>query len=55
LMYGDKERAKAEGVVHKMVKRAVEMEGTVTVSPTWYAPGVKHLLTRHRANTVSAW
>lgn len=30
LIYNDKERAKAEGVVHRMVKRAVEMEGTVS-------------------------
>ena len=32
LLYGDKQRETAEHVVHKMVKRAVEMEGTVTVS-----------------------
>lgn len=30
LIYNDKERKKAEGVVHRMVKRAVEMEGTVS-------------------------
>jgi D-lactate dehydrogenase (cytochrome) len=30
LLYGDKERQLAEEVVHRMVKRAVEMEGTVT-------------------------
>ncbi|KAK5657036.1 hypothetical protein OQA88_3562 [Cercophora sp. LCS_1] len=30
LLYNDKERALAEDCVHRMVKRAVEMEGTVT-------------------------
>jgi len=30
LLFNDKERKVAEGVVHRMVKRAVEMEGTVT-------------------------
>jgi hypothetical protein len=29
-LFNDKERDVAEGVVHRMVKRAVEMEGTVT-------------------------
>ena len=32
LLYSDVERKKAETLVHKMVKRAVELEGTVTVS-----------------------
>jgi hypothetical protein len=32
LLYNDVQRKKAEALVHKMVKRAVEMEGTVTVS-----------------------
>lgn len=32
LLYGPSERQIAEEVVHRMVKRAVEMEGTVTVS-----------------------
>lgn len=32
LLYNDAQRLKAEAVVHRMVKRAVEMEGTVTVS-----------------------
>lgn len=31
LLYGETERQIAEEVVHRMVKRAVEMEGTVTV------------------------
>jgi hypothetical protein len=31
LLYNDAERALAEDCVHRMVKRAVEMEGTVTV------------------------
>lgn len=30
LLFNDKERNVAEDVVHRMVKRAVEMEGTVT-------------------------
>jgi D-lactate dehydrogenase (cytochrome) len=30
LLFNDKERKAAEDIVHKMVKRAVEMEGTVT-------------------------
>jgi D-lactate dehydrogenase (cytochrome) len=30
LLFGEKEQAVAEGVVHRMVKRAVELEGTVT-------------------------
>lgn len=30
ILFNDKERKTAEGVVHRMVKRAVEMEGTVT-------------------------
>lgn len=30
MLYNDRERQKAEEVVHRMVKRAVEMEGTVT-------------------------
>lgn len=30
LLYGDDQRKKAEEVVHRMVKRAVQMEGTVT-------------------------
>jgi len=30
LLYNDKQRREAEEVVHRMVKRAVEMEGTVT-------------------------
>jgi D-lactate dehydrogenase (cytochrome) len=32
LLYNEKQRRKAETLVHRMVKRAVEMEGTVTVS-----------------------
>jgi D-lactate dehydrogenase (cytochrome) len=35
LLYNDAQRVKAESVVHRMVKRAVEMEGTVTVS-AWH-------------------
>jgi hypothetical protein len=31
LVYSDVERKLAEDCVHRMVKRAVEMEGTVTV------------------------
>ncbi len=31
LLYSDAQRQKAEKVVHRMVKRAIEMEGTVTV------------------------
>ncbi len=34
LLYGNAERKLAEDCVHRMVKRAVEMEGTVTVSNT---------------------
>ena len=30
MLYNDKQRKEAEEVVHRMVKRAVEMEGTVT-------------------------
>ena len=30
ILFNDKQRSIAEGVVHRMVKRAVEMEGTVT-------------------------
>lgn len=30
ILFSDKEKNVAEGVVHRMVKRAVEMEGTVT-------------------------
>jgi D-lactate dehydrogenase (cytochrome) len=30
LLYNDRERATAEDVVHRMIKRAIEMEGTVT-------------------------
>lgn len=30
ILWNDAERQTAEGVVHRMVKRAVEMEGTVT-------------------------
>jgi D-lactate dehydrogenase (cytochrome) len=30
LLFNDKERKTAEDLVHRMVKRAVEMEGTVT-------------------------
>jgi D-lactate dehydrogenase (cytochrome) len=30
LLFNEKERKTAEDIVHKMVKRAVEMEGTVT-------------------------
>ena len=30
MLYNDSQRQKAEEVVHRMVKRAVEMEGTVT-------------------------
>lgn len=30
LLFNEKERKAVEGVVHRMVKRAVEMEGTVT-------------------------
>lgn len=30
LLFNDKERKIAEDLVHRMVKRAVEMEGTVT-------------------------
>ena len=32
LVYNDDQRKKAEELVHNMVKRAVELEGTVTVS-----------------------
>ncbi|KAI5843806.1 hypothetical protein DFP73DRAFT_594817 [Morchella snyderi] len=30
MLYNDRERATAEDVVHRMIKRAIEMEGTVT-------------------------
>ncbi len=30
ILFNDKERATAENLIHRMVKRAVEMEGTVT-------------------------
>jgi FAD/FMN-containing dehydrogenase len=30
LLFNEKERSTVEGVIHRMVKRAVEMEGTVT-------------------------
>lgn len=30
ILFNENEKKKAEGVVHRMVKRAVEMEGTVT-------------------------
>ncbi|KAH8150908.1 uncharacterized protein LAJ45_05090 [Morchella importuna] len=30
LLYNDRERRTAEDVVHRMIKRAIEMEGTVT-------------------------
>lgn len=30
LLYNDKQRKQAEELVHRMVKRAVKMEGTVT-------------------------
>jgi FAD/FMN-containing dehydrogenase len=30
MLYNDKQRKEAEEVVHRMVKRAVDMEGTVT-------------------------
>jgi D-lactate dehydrogenase (cytochrome) len=30
LLFNERERHTAEGVVHRMVKRAVELEGTVT-------------------------
>jgi sirohydrochlorin ferrochelatase len=30
LLYNDTERERAEQIIHRMVKRAVEMEGTVT-------------------------
>lgn len=33
LLYNDAQRQRAEALVHRMVKRAVELEGTVTVSP----------------------
>lgn len=32
LLYNDAQRKKAEAVVSRMVKRAVELEGTVSVS-----------------------
>ncbi len=32
MLYNDAERKKAEQFVHRMVKLAVEMDGTVTVS-----------------------
>ncbi len=32
LLYSNEERELAEDIFHRMVKRAVEMEGTVTVS-----------------------
>jgi D-lactate dehydrogenase (cytochrome) len=37
-VYSDVERKLAEDCVHRMVKRAVEMEGTVTVSPLRDSP-----------------
>lgn len=30
LLYNDKQRKQAEDLVHRMIKRAVKMEGTVT-------------------------
>jgi FAD/FMN-containing dehydrogenase len=30
MLYNDKQRKEAEEAVHRMVKRAIEMEGTVT-------------------------
>lgn len=43
LLYNDRERTLAEECVHRMVKRAVEMEGTVTVSCT--DKGIRMMLT----------
>lgn len=52
-MYNDKERKKAEGLVHKMVKRAVELEGTVTVSFGLFGCGIAGCVTDfYRASTV---
>jgi D-lactate dehydrogenase (cytochrome) len=47
ILYTPSERKLAEALVHRMVKRAVEMEGTVTVSPSpktlhWGGPSSLH-------------
>ena len=41
LLYNNAQRERAEAVVHRMVKRAVEMEGTVTVSRS-LSPRISH-------------
>lgn len=61
ILFNDAQRQKAEAVVHTMVKRAVEMEGTVTVS--WRDTDSRTLLSSctdlspcfSRANTVLDW
>lgn len=40
LLYNDQERKRAEHFVHNMVKRAVEMEGTVTVCSSFVSGDV---------------
>ena len=58
LLYNDAQRLKAEAVVHRMVKRAVEMEGTVTVSspvhPALLRVSMTTDMSRYRASMVSA-
>jgi D-lactate dehydrogenase (cytochrome) len=51
LLYQEAQRRTAEDVVHKMVKRAVELEGTVTVSSP--IPSLPLLLI-HKAGLLTA-
>ena len=57
LLYNDAQRKKAETVVHRMVKRAVEMEGTVTVRPksSYWFPRFERLTVSNRVSMVLGW
>lgn len=43
-MYNDQQRKAAVDFEHRMVKRAIEMEGTVTVRALLFSPRVTHTL-----------
>jgi FAD/FMN-containing dehydrogenase len=59
ILYEDKDRKKVEDCVHKMIHRALEMEGTCTVrensQPQMPESSTDRADIRSRASTVLAW
>ena len=53
LLFQPHQKAKADALVHKMVKRAIELEGTVTVRIQILLGVLGSVLIRRRVNMAS--